>query len=564
MKFIKMLACVMLIVNLGFAQEPKITRDFFGSDFWIYNPELWQEYIDLINQDSVGFGLIGSAMSWDIIEPNPPVNGVHQYKWDFFDNLIRIGVSGGKVLDMNILIRSNWATVLPASEIDETCCDMSPPKDDADSDTLQWGMTAYEAYSNFIYNLTERYDGDGIDDAPGISQSAIKFMQLGDEPDAPGHFIDNGGSPEKYNRMLELMYNAAKSANPDILIVRGKSNPGGIFDDAPDETTLKSRRSDYIDFISTNLEQGQNHFDIFAINFNDHYTGLIPFTNWLKAEMAKNGYTKDIMVGDARTSAWPRNNDGGFRIFPSRYPDGFSESISDTSNPMHLANGKLFHADEVSQSVKKILIALASGQQAISLQPAWGPVVHERMFWQDAGLLDSRVMEASKSMARARKPVYYATKQLIDALLGASSNIITHNLGDNVYAYQVSHPQKNIFALWYEDQYDTDEQEILKRGQSASLDFTSLVANSQLKVRRFVSELDLNLSPIYPQDTIVLASELVIGQTPVIVEVIENISAKDKPAIVSTYSLLQNQPNPFSQSTRINYKLDKATHIEIH
>ncbi len=547
-----------------YSQESKVTRDFFGFDFWAYDPALWQGFLDLLDEDSINFGLLGFNVGWEMIEPDPPVQGVHKYNWERLDELMQIGVASGRVFDMNILIRSNWATVVAASEMDESCCDMSPPKDDADSDTLQWGMTAYQAYSDFIFNMVERYDADGTDDAPNISHPAIKYLQLGDEPDATSHFIEYGGSPEIYGRMMEAMYLAAKRADTNMLVVRGKSNPGGIFDDDPSEQTLLSRRPDYLNFISANLRSNKDHFDIFAINYNDHYTGLIPFARWLKAEMAKNGYNKPIMVGDARTSAWPRNNDGGFRLFPRRYPDGFAESITDTSNPLHTANRKLFHADEARQSLRKLILALASGQQAISLQPVWGPPVHERMFWQDAGLLDSRVMVATKSLRQARKPVYFAAKQLMDALIGANSSVVTLGLGEDVYAFRVSRQGKNIFLLWHENQFDVDSQNLVRRWQTLSVDLSPYVSAAQLRVRRFVAELDSNRLPIYPQDTIVLADELLIDETPVMVEAYTTTSVWDAAAgLPNDFTLLQNHPNPFSESTIINYKLSIPGHVEL-
>jgi hypothetical protein len=153
---------------------------------------------------------------------------------------------------------------------------MSPPKEDAGSDITNWGMTAYQAWGDFVFNLVERYDGDGVSDAPGIMRPAIKYLQLGNEPEAPGHFIQYGGTPERYARILAVMYEAAKRANPNTKVARGKSNPAHIFDDNPDETTLRARRADYLDFLSISLKLGKDHFDIFEINFNDHYTGFSP------------------------------------------------------------------------------------------------------------------------------------------------------------------------------------------------------------------------------------------------------------------------------------------------
>ncbi len=560
-KFIYTLILTLLLATSGYAQEPKITREFFGIDFWAYDPGLWQEFFEVLDEDSVKLGLVGFNIGWEMIEPNPPVQGVHQYNWSQLDELILLGVASDRVFDINVLIRNNWATVVPISDMDEICCDMAPPKEDAESDVAQWGMTAYEAYADFIRNLVERYDADGIDDAPGITNAAIKYLQLGDEPEATSHFIEYGGTPENYNQMLATIYSAAKGANPDILVVRGKSNPGSIFDDNPDEATLLARRATYFDFISTSLQLGKDNFDLFAINFNDHYTGLLPFTNWLQAEMAKNGYSKPIMVGDARTTAWSRSDDGSSIILPKRYPAGFAESITNTSNLQHANNLKLYHADEVQQSLRKILTALASGQQAISLQPAWGPEIHERMFWQDAGLLNSRVMATTQRMNGAQKPVFYAVKQLIDELLGADLPIQILDLGANVYAYKMSREGKDIFLLWHENQFEIDGQGLVQRNQTTTVDLTSFVTTSQVRVKQFVTELDTEGAPIYPEYKVVPANNITIDETPVFVEATLTTSIKDTSSSSLKLGLKQNYPNPFRTNTTIEYQVAQSNHV---
>ncbi len=557
-KSLHILTLTLLLAISGYAQESKITREFFGIDFWAYDPGLWQEFFEVLDEDSVQLGLVGFNIGWEMIEPNPPVQGVHQYNWSQLDELMQLGVASDRVFDINVLIRNNWATIVPVSDMDEICCDMAPLKEDAESDVAQWGMTAYEAYDDFIRNLVERYDSDGVDDAPDITNAAIKYLQLGDEPEATSHFIEYGGTPENYNQMLATMYGAAKSADTTILVVRGKSNPGSIFDDNPDEATLLARRATYFDFISTSLQLGKDNFDLFAINFNDHYTGLFPFTNWLQAEMTKNGYSKPIMVGDARTTAWSRSDDGNSIILPKRYPAGFAESITNVSHPQHGANLKLYHADEVRQSLRKILTALASGQQAISLQPAWGPEIHERMFWQDAGLLNSRIMVATQSMNGARKPVFYAAKQLIDELLGADLPIEILDLGANVYAYKMSRKGKDIFLLWHEKQFEVDNQGLVQRNQTLTVDLTSFVTTSQVRVKQFVTELNTEGVPIYPEDKVIPANNIAIDETPVLVEAALTTSIKDAGSSQIELGLKQNYPNPFRTNTTIEYQLAQS------
>ncbi len=563
MRYLFILLLSLLLSVSSFSQD-KITPDFFGIDFWVYNPNDWETFINLLDEDDVNIGLLGFNVGWEMIEPNPPVDGVHQYNWTQLDQLIELGTSSGRVFDINILIRNSWATLVPVSEMEEICCDMSPPKEDADSDTLLWGMTAYQAYYDFILNLVERYDADGNDDAANITTPAIKYLQLGDEPEAVGHFIVYGGNPQNYSRMMASMYHAAKSADSNILVVRGKSNPASIFDDDPSETSLQMRRADYLDFLATSLRLDENSFDLFAINYNDHYTGLPYFTQWLQAEMSKNGYSKPTMVGDARTTAWSRSDDGTVIILPKRYPDDFAESLTNSDHPQHTNNRKRYHEDEVRQSLRKLMMGLATGQKAISLQPTWGPIIHDRMFWQDAGLIDAKVMATTGKMQDARKPVYYAVKQFIDMLVGAKLPIETLELTSNVYAYKISQEGKDIFLLWHENQFEVDNQGLVLRNQNLTIDLSSYIATEQLLVTQFVSRLDDEGMPIYPKDKVNATNQLIIDETPIMVEAaaISSFAALEED-VQRDFTLKQIHPNPFRSNTSISYQIHRTSIVEV-
>ncbi|MDH7560806.1 MAG: T9SS type A sorting domain-containing protein [bacterium] len=544
------------------SQGSLITPQFFGIDPYGGKDPGWPQFFELLNEDSLNFGLVGFGIGWERIEPAPPQGGVHSYDWSSLDERMQIVVKSGRMADLDILCRSDWATVVPSSQI-ERPLGMSPPKEDANSDTT-WGMTAYQAWSDFVFNLVERYDSDGIDDAPGITRPALRYLHLGNEPEAPDHFLAYGGSPELYDRMLAVTYEAAKRANPNILVVRGRSNPGNIFDDNPDEVTLRARSGDYLDFLTTSLRLGSEHFDVFAINFNDHYTGLFPFVRWLKTEMAKNGYTKPLLVAAARTTLCPRDNDAPVHILPPRYPPGFMESLRDTSHPQHIANRTLYHADEVRQSLRKMVVALASGQEAISLQPGIGPVIHPRAIWRDAGLIDAQVYRATGDLRKARKPVYYAARQLMDVLIGADKQVKILDLGADVFAYQITKQGKNFFLLWHEDPFDVDSQGLVRRGQKVAVDLTPFVSTPQVRVKYFVIELDSNYAPIYPSDVIVSANGVVIDETPLLVESLNPTSVEDKREnIPQRFLLYQNYPNPFNPQTTICFHLLRREHVTL-
>jgi len=76
-------------------------------------------------------------------------------------------------------------------------------------------------YKNFVTKLVERYDGDGVDDMPGL-RIPIKHWEVLNEPEfqqEPLVFFQ--GSPQDYFEILKATYEAVKKADPEALVVQG-------------------------------------------------------------------------------------------------------------------------------------------------------------------------------------------------------------------------------------------------------------------------------------------------------------------------------------------------------
>lgn len=159
----------------------------------------------------------------------------------------------------------------------------------------------------------------------------------------------NAGNVQAYNQMLKVTFEAAKSADPGILVVRGKSNFGNAFDDAPDLSTVLTERNreGFIDSLLKSLDSGGEYYDLFAINFNDHHSGLEHITKWLSSEMLQRGFAKPFLVADARTTLYPRDNSEDNAILPPRYPSDFMQVMDDPSHPDYQSSKKILQADEV-------------------------------------------------------------------------------------------------------------------------------------------------------------------------------------------------------------------------
>ncbi|MHC4664036.1 MAG: hypothetical protein ACYS8W_20425, partial [Planctomycetota bacterium] len=74
------------------------------------------------------------------------------------------------------------------------------------------------AYRAYVSALTERYDGDGENDMPGL-KFKIERWQVGNELDLHGFFRPGFGKPTEYMQVLKLSHGAIKSADPEAIIV---------------------------------------------------------------------------------------------------------------------------------------------------------------------------------------------------------------------------------------------------------------------------------------------------------------------------------------------------------
>jgi hypothetical protein len=79
-----------------------------------------------------------------------------------------------------------------------------------------------DQYYDYVYHVVERYDGDGIDDMPGL-KSPIIYFEIGNEVDYKRKRQDVSSgymSPEDYVlKRLIPGYKAAKAANPNCVVM---------------------------------------------------------------------------------------------------------------------------------------------------------------------------------------------------------------------------------------------------------------------------------------------------------------------------------------------------------
>ncbi len=127
---------------------------------------------------------------------------------DYYDERIGMLAAGG----FNII---GMLLTTPEAYRDPACVAHA----DAIGAPAYWcAPTDLQAYARWAGMVVERYDGDGIDDAPGSPR--IAAWEIWNEPDIADTWLPQP-DPYRYGVMLRLAYAAIKQADPTALVLNG-------------------------------------------------------------------------------------------------------------------------------------------------------------------------------------------------------------------------------------------------------------------------------------------------------------------------------------------------------
>lgn len=365
------------------------------------------------------------SVCWGRIEPTPPQDGKHFYRWKHLDGLIKEYQNAGFHIQIVIKSACPWGTKEFASP-PESWRRSYPPKKE------HW-----DDYYQFVYNLVERYDGDGYRDMPGL-RYPIRYYEIESEAQ---HHIFWAGTVGEYCQLLKTAYKAAKNAHPEIKIILAGINFGSLFDDNPSPEDLmrkvrslpkKYRRE--ISFIRETLAM-VNYYDVVDYHYNRDYTGAYSAVKWLREEMKKYGCQKEIWAGDTASVLW---------ITDVKYGD-ILKILMNPSHPHHRKVSKWFRAEQAKLSVKKIIVAVGLGIKKVILEsirdfPSNAYTGVHRESWFLAGFFNED---------KTPRPVFYAYLQLVKKL--ENFQRVESLLRNGTYIYRVIFPdRKPMYIVWSE------------------------------------------------------------------------------------------------------------------
>jgi hypothetical protein len=360
------------------------------------------------------------------------------------------------------------------------------------------------AYSSYIKQLVERYDGDGKDDMPGLV-SPIKYWQLENEPDLHNEFRKQRGnvtfsSPEEYFEVLTLTYQAVKEADPQAKLLLNVVGFGQNMGDTS------------FNYLQKLNELGaENYYDIFS-----YHVYPTTYETSLLTELLQK-----------------------FKRMTGDKPVWITESG---------VNGKLGEESEKEQAtwiVKHYVSNIAGGVRKIVWLtiPDMSPSVSEGKVAKYSGLV---------TFNSAKKLSYHTYKKMVEVLEGSDwKTIATVQEQDGIYIYKFTKQGSPVWVAW-------NDSSVTRTVTISGITINRVKATEA--VPKYESGKDVaDYTTAFRTDTLIVtngAAALTLGQRPVFVEPLTVTSVEEEDEnIPKEFLLSQNYPNPFNPTTRISYQL---------
>ncbi|MBK8047991.1 MAG: hypothetical protein IPK16_13160 [Anaerolineales bacterium] len=233
-------------------------------------------------------------LSW--AETEPTNTTPKDYEWSHADKVVTLAVEQCIPIVLTVGTNPSWAADQVAGPLKVSNAEMA----------------------QFVGALVERYDGDGIDDAPGAPR--VFDFEFYNEPDQGpvGTYERWGLYGAQYAAMLKAVYPAVKAANPKAQVIFG----GLAYDFFTDQSEDPANNGPFVrKFLDDVLKAGAGpYFDVMNFHFyplfGGYWTddfpkdgpGLVEKTEAIRAVMAKYGVTKPVIITEM---GWHNNESAG-------------------------------------------------------------------------------------------------------------------------------------------------------------------------------------------------------------------------------------------------------------
>jgi hypothetical protein len=277
-------------------------------------------------------------------------------------------------------------------------------------------------YTAFVTAMVERYDGDGVDDAPGLV-NPIKYWQVGNEP--------NDRTRSDFAGLQQMTYQAIKQACPDCTVLIGgvagfPKNYVGGFDAiyAPILAELGGQYVDVFDFHWYGTANGE-------YRLQDTVTDKDALDH-IRATLTVNGFPSDLPLWITEMGAYSGDpSDTLFGTFPLQT-----------------------ERQQASDYFKRFIYPLSRGVEKIF--PAFGLMEgfkHDDGYFDHTGLIYDGQDFGDLGLG-VKKLGYYTYKKMTEALNGSDWLTLTtlHDGtdSDHLYLFRLEKDDQPIHIVWWD------------------------------------------------------------------------------------------------------------------
>ncbi|MEA1895077.1 MAG: choice-of-anchor U domain-containing protein [Euryarchaeota archaeon] len=203
---------VILHMDASGATPLEITRSRLGINTHWYR---WVEDFPAYKEKIKNFGIVRDGAWWYDLETSDLTGSEWDHaNWDYPYDLKTI-------CGREVTYQSGYDNLVRLYQDEDSPELLMVLNQDNNNISSSNAITA-DQYSDYVYHIVERYDGDGVNDMPGLIRP-VRYFEVGNEVDY-GNMTANSNHdhipPKDYvEKRLIPAYNAAKSANKDAIVM---------------------------------------------------------------------------------------------------------------------------------------------------------------------------------------------------------------------------------------------------------------------------------------------------------------------------------------------------------
>lgn len=482
--------------------------------------------------------------------------------------------------------------------------------------------SAYEQYwIDFIKAVVERYDGDGVDDMPGLVIPIRYYVYTGEIVYGGSGKGDAEWGPYWFDtvdnllRLHRITYQAINEADPsgNTKVVSAGAILFDLFADFPDypefdpidpNSTIRKRLSGE-NYRSSTYTAGWDSLKKMLVSFGDDqdgiecdYIGWHPHFGWrvIDQEFALIHYytgNKPIYVDDMWTNissigynlgvsipgfaqfhapAWPPENSewakeiyGDFPniLFSGLDPHGTLLTELLNSNPEITAWYYGRHAREI---VKSFVTAFGEGAERACLSGTNDLTEVRNFLFGSIGWIN---LLGIRGEGYPEKPGYYTYKLLFEKLHDFTEVEKIHVSDDprtRVYKFQRS--SGPISVLWSETGEAPSNLDYRNNPTGEYVSFKTANGADSLKLIHIITD----TSNVIPEERMIYEQNgqfsIQLGYEPFFIEgellpIITDVGSSPQSSFSSCHDLAQNYPNPFNSATSIVFEIPISSEVNI-